>query len=229
MAESSQRAGRGGYLVALGLLAVGFAIFAAAVVPASREVAVAVEGLDRFVARGPGPVGVFEVDAPGRTRIGYESITRVEGEAFATEITWEPVLGLTGPGGEEVPLVEPNGDPEDPDNSTIVYRVDGRAGHTLAVADLPAAGRYELRVVEVGLAGDAFAETIGPATERRRVLAVGNVPAGLLKDGLLGVYGAAVAMGLLGCIAILVALITWARRHGTRTERVDGQPAAWGR
>ncbi len=229
MADDVKRPGRGGYLVAAMLVAVGLVPFLAAVVPAMRAVGLAVEGLERVVVDGPESAGVFSAERPGRVFIHYEPISRVDDTTYVTEPSWEPELklwklrglfGVVGGTSEEIAPLEPTA-------NTVVYRVGGYAGHSLYEAQLPEEGSYAVTVADMGMAGDVAAGTIGPAPFRSRVLAIGDVPVGLLKDGLLGVYGGAVVLGLLSCAAAILALITWARRHGTKTERIDGRPTAW--
>ena len=227
--QPDHKPGRGGYLVAAALLLAGLAVFAAAVLPATRAVEASVEGMQRVVLEGEGSGATFFVKEPGRVLIHFEPISLVDGVEHRSEPTWEPELelrklrGLSGVvGGSEAVAA-----PLEPTASTVVYRVGRFAGHSLVEVDLPEAGGYALVVRDLGMAGDVARGTIGPAQAEKRVLAIGNVPVERLKDGFLGVYGGAVVMGLLGCVAILVALITWARRHGTKTERVDGRPAAW--
>ncbi|BAM04285.1 hypothetical protein [Phycisphaera mikurensis] len=225
MPEQADRPGRLGYWTALALLAVGLALFVAAVVPAMRAVSAGVEGLQRVALWGASPAAEFRLETPGEVHFFYEPVTTVGPQAFATETTWEPELAL-----ERLEPGEPAawvGVELVPTQSTIVYRTDGRAGHSLVSASAPSAGRYRLEVVEPGRAGNVAEGTIGPAAERPRVIAIGTVPVQRLKDGFVGVYGGAVALGLLGCAAAVLALITWARRHGTRTGRLDGQPTAW--
>ena len=240
MVDGATQPGRTGYLVAAALLTVGVALFLAAVIPAKRAVSEAVEGMQRVVI-GSGELDGFHVDQPGPVTIHYEPRSpgdrRSAAEAaaepqllgdhrgFETETTWEPELWIS----KAVLLGKINKLPLDfvPTANTVVYRTGEHAGHSLFEVELPEAGSYFLGVEDWGMAGDVAAGTIGPAPIRPRVLAIGSVPVGRLKDGFLGVYGGAVALGLLGCLASIVALITWARRHGTRTERLDDRPAAW--
>ncbi|MEM1446691.1 MAG: hypothetical protein AAGF84_11590 [Planctomycetota bacterium] len=198
-AAEPARPGFLGYLLALVLLLVGAGAFVSALMPATQEVRDAVEALQRVVLPSDGRIEVT-FDAAGPIRLYDEQVSVINGRTIVAEGRYEggpPALGLNA---DTVIEPQPVRFSEDSERTSVLYRVGAYAGESLARYDVPQAGTYTLRFAE---------ETpTGP-----RVLAFGHVPVELFKSGFFGVYGGAVTFGLCFSAAVMIALITWARRN----------------
>ncbi|MEM8783136.1 MAG: hypothetical protein AAGE65_09810 [Planctomycetota bacterium] len=197
--------GRFGYALALVLLLVGFGAFVSALLPATREVRDAVEALQRvMLPASPGLEVTFA--SPGVVRVYDEQVSLVAGRTVTATGRYEDAApALVAPDGTPVEA-EPIRFSEDSDRTSVLYRVGPYVGESLAQYDLPVAGTYTLR-------------WDGRSPSDARVLAFGQVPVELLKSGFFGVHGGAVACGLCFTAAVMIGLITWARRHPPSRSR----------
>jgi hypothetical protein len=93
----------------------------------------------------------------------------------------------------------------------MVYRVGPYVGDSIASYRLPEAGTYVISLPDD--AEEINADDRPAAPPDPLVFAVGHVPVELLKSGFFGVYGGAVTLGLCFSAAVILGLITWARRH----------------
>ncbi len=217
------RPSRRGYWAALALLVVGVAVFFSTLLPARQAVHDAVTSLQRGVLNGETPV-VFEAERPGVFTLYYEKRSVVSGRPVSSPLLWdglplvviaEEARGL--PQGERVePRVWSGTGTE---TGRAIYRVGPFVGESLYTVEVPAPGTYRVEPDDELLAILEAEQPRQASFDQPRVVAVGNVPVELLKSGLSGVYGGAVVLGLAFTAAVVVALITWARRHPVDTSR----------
>ena len=193
-----------GYLLAIILLIVGGGAFLSAVLPASRDVRDAVEQLQRVVLP---EQTTLRFDQTGNVTLYHERVSVISGKTYtspdqAGRYAGPPLL-LRNRQTQSTLEPEPLSPITGQATSTILYRVGPYVGESLASFNIPAPGTYEL------VAADDQDAAIGQPT----VFAVGHVPVELLKSGFLGVYGGAVTLGLCFSAAVMIALVTWARRN----------------
>ncbi|MEM1098489.1 MAG: hypothetical protein AAGH92_06825 [Planctomycetota bacterium] len=191
--------GRKGYLLALVLLVVGGGAFVSTLMPATQEVREAVDGLQRIEVSASAALEV-RFDAAGQVRLYDEQVSVIDGRTIVAEGRFASAAPTLMSSTGEVIEPQPIRFSEESERTSVLYRVGPYAGESLASYEVPAAGRYALRFEDDMPAGP-------------RVLAFGRVPVELFKTGFAGVYGGAVALGLCFSAAVMIALITWARRN----------------
>lgn len=197
---SPKRPGLLGYALAAGLLLIGAGAFLSALLPASREVRDAIENLQRVVLPAQTELTFAE---SGVVTLYHERASVIDNKPIGDGTTYAgPILHLrcVADGSRIEP--EPTNPTTGSETTRVVYRLDTFAGDSLASYTIPEAGVYTIvPAVEAAL------------PETPTVIAAGHVPVELSRSGYSGVYGGAVTLGLCFSAAVMVALVTWARRN----------------